>query len=58
MKQLKLFNRIPHYYDQYCLNLKDLTYLKQSTLKINYHEGCYLIAKYKGQEDVFLWYKK
>lgn len=58
MKQLKLFNRIQHYYDQYCLNLKDLTYLEQSALKINYHEGSYLIARYKGQEHVFLWYKK
>lgn len=58
MKQLKLFNRIPHYYDQYCLNLKDLTYLEQSALKINYHEGSYLIARYKGQEHVFYGIKK
>ena len=58
MKQLKLFNRIPHYYDQYCLNLKDLTYLEQSALKINYHERCYLIARYKGQEHVFYGIKK
>ena len=53
MKQMKLFLRVAHYYDYYCLNLENVTYLGRCALQIDYGEGCYLIARYKGQDHVF-----